>query len=538
MSVEPEPQGRPIPPSPSQPRPPAPPPAALVKREESPLIEYMRARMEIIERELIKERERAASSENLMKQQEALRSDVSAHIERIGAELKAVNSVQELSEDRSEQKGRVSALEKRLDDMHSTWADLIKDTFQRLEDGRAQLTPEIRAFTEALGTLREDVRALGAGFKRLEEEAASQRAMARDLEGLRQELPLSARRREQEELALRDELRAHAERLGEVLLERLNGLDRRIAEDLHRQEERLAAMVRERAALDGTLQEEGSRARQEFLKERTSLQSLFNEQIAGVDRALAQVADRQGGANDSLTRLHGLAEALHAILTQPQKAKDHILQELESEKRDLITALKARSEQLRSYTLERREVERSLGESLMEAHRQIEAARSQGEAERHRAAELEQELRAGAARLELSHADVKDQEGRFCALASERDALLAALAEEAAKVRRQIDERADGDRAWEARVIELQRRVNEERSSKLNAESRAAELEDRLKTLSEHVAKALRDKDQVEQRHAQWSKDRQAIEAQLRKKDEMVAMLSSTFQNLLKKPQS
>ena len=37
-------------------------------------------------------------------------------------------------------------------------------------------------------------------------------------------------------------------------------------------------------------------------------------------------------------------------------------------------------------------------------------------------------------------------------------------------------------------------------------------------------------------RHAEWDKDRQALEAQLRKKDEMVTMLSATFQNLLKKP--
>lgn len=501
-------------------------------------MEYMRARMEIIERELIKERERAAASENIMKQQEALRSDVEAHLNRIGAQLIQEKSVQELSEDRSEQKGRVESLEKRLDDMHGTWAQLLKDAFQRSEDGRAQLTPEIRAFTEAMGALREDVRSLGAGFKRLEDEAASQRALAREVEGLRQEVPLAARRREEEEKALRDELRAHAERLGEALFERLTGMDRRIAEELRHQEDRLEVMIRERASLQEALDEERVRARHDVIKERASLQALFNEQISGLERELVRVTDRQGQTTTALESLHGLAEKVHAILSQPQKAKDLMLQELEAEKKDLMSALKTRTEQLRTYALERREVERSMGESLMQAHRELEGTAARLEAERHRAASIEGERIALGGQLELTRAEVEDREARLSLLASERDALLAALAEEAAKVRRQIDERAEGDRAWEGRVLELQRQLNEQRASRLGAEAHAAELEDRLKTLSEHVARSLREKELVERRHAEWDKDRQSIESQLRKKDEMVAMLSSTFQNLLKKPQS
>ncbi len=314
-------------------------------------------------------------------------------------------------------------------------------------------------------------------------------------------------------------------------------MDRRLAEELKSHEQRLEAMARERAALEDVLEDERTRARSELSKERGALQALFNEQVSGLERSLSALADRQGTASDSLELLHGLSEKVHAILAQPQKAKDQMLQELETEKRDLMSALKTRTEQLRSYSLERREVERSLGEGLMEAHRQVEAERAKGEAERQRTAAVEQTARAFEAQLALSQADVKDREARLQALASERDGLLAALAEEAAKVRRQIDERAEGDRAWESRVLELQRRVNEERGGKLTSAERAAELEDRLKTLSEHVARALREKDLAEQRHAAWDKDRQALEAQLRKKDEMVTMLSSTFQNLLKKPQ-
>lgn len=493
--------------------------------------------MEVIERELIKERERAMASESVMKQQEALRTEVEEHLKKIGEQLRAEKAARDLSEENSAHKGRVEALEKRLDDMHKTWADLLKDAFQRQEDSRAQLAPEVRAFTDAMGALREDVRTLGAAFHRLEEEAASQRALSREVQALRDDLPLSTKRREDEERTLRDELRAHARTLGDALIERLGALDRRLAEELRAQEHRLETMARERAALEDALEEERSRARAELGKERAALQALFNEQVSGLERAMASLADRQGAASDSLELLHGLSEKVHAILAQPQKAKDQMLQELESEKRDLMAALKARTEQLRSYSLERREVERSLGEGLMDAHRQVEAERAKAEAERQRAAALEQGLRALEAQLTLSQADVKERDARFGQLAAERDGLLAALAEEAAKVRRQIDERVEGDRAWEARVLELQRRVNEERGGRLSAEERAAELEDRMKTLSEHVARALKERELVERRHADWDKDRQALEAQLRKKDEMVTMLSSTFQNLLKKPQ-
>lgn len=493
--------------------------------------------MEVIERELIKERERALASESMMKQQEALRTEVEDHLKKIGEQLRTEKASRDLSDENSAHKGRVEALERRLDDMHKTWADLLKDAFSRQEDARAQLIPEVRAFTDSMGALREDVRTLGAAFHRLEEEAASQRALSREVQGLREELPLSTKRREEEERGLRDELRSHADRLGEQLVDRLAGMDRRLAEELKSHEARLESMARERAALEDSLEEERTRARSELSKERAALQALFNEQVSGLERAVSALADRQGAASDSLELLHGLSEKVHAILAQPQKAKDQMLLELEQEKRDLMTALKARTEQLRSYSLERREVERSMGEGLMDAHRQVEAERARYEAERQRGAALEQGLRALEAQLALSQADVKDREARTAALASERDGLLGALAEEAAKVRRQIDERAEGDRAWEARVLELQRRVNEERGGKLSASERTAELEDRLKTLSEHVARALKEKELVETRYAAWDKDRQALEAQLRKKDEMVTMLSGTFQNLLKKPQ-
>ena len=536
MSAEPTPPGKPVPPRPDQPRPPAPPPAALIKKEESPLLEYMRQRMEIIERELIKERERAIASESLMKQQEALRSEVEDQLKRIGEQLRAEKSVRELEDDRSANKGRVEALEHRLDDMHKTWADLLRDAFARQEDSRAALLPEMRAFTESLGAVRDDVRQLGGGLKRVEEESASQRALAHQVEGLRQEVPLAAKRREEEERGLRDELRAFAERLGESVVGRLSEMDRRLAAELKEQGTRLESMARERAALEEALEEQRSQVRHEYLKERSSLQALFNEQLASVEKAVSAMGERQTGANESLERLHSLSDKVHAILSQPAKARDQMLAELEQEKRDLMLALKTRTEQLRSYALERREVERTMGEGLMEAHRQLELERARREEERQRGAALDQAIRILQADVELARQDVKDREARLGASAGERDALLGALAEEAAKVRRQIDERADADRAWEARVLELQRRVNEERGAKLAADGRAAELDDRLKTLSEHLARALREREGADRRVSEWDKDRAALETQLRKKDEMVAMLSSTFQNLLKKP--
>ena len=49
------------------------------------------------------------------------------------------------------------------------------------------------------------------------------------------------------------------------------------------------------------------------------------------------------------------------------------------------------------------------------------------------------------------------------------------------------------------------------------------------------MTKALQDKDAVVNRFGAWSQEREKLLSTIREKDEMISMLSSTFQGMLKK---
>jgi len=53
--------------------------------------------------------------------------------------------------------------------------------------------------------------------------------------------------------------------------------------------------------------------------------------------------------------------------------------------------------------------------------------------------------------------------------------------------------------------------------------------------LRAQLAKALQDKDAVVNRFGAWSQEREKLLQTIREKDEMISMLSSTFQGMLKK---
>ncbi|MFC1679483.1 hypothetical protein ACFL2T_04660, partial [Elusimicrobiota bacterium] len=522
---------------PGSPRPPAPPPAGMVRREESPLMEYMRQRMEIMEREILKERERALGSEALLKQQEDLRNQVETQLKKISQQVRQEKTVRDLEDNKQQSVARVEALEKRLDEMHNTWAELLKDSVKRQEATHKSLAPEIRAFTEGMAALRDELRVMKEGFSRLQEDVHPFSSLASEVEGLRAAIPAASRRREAEDKALRDELSGMVDRIGEGLIERLDAIDRRVAQEVHEHQDRLATMSQERHALQESVEEQHHRIRQEHLKERVALESQFNDQVAGLKTSLESLAERQTGAADSIARLQDLSKKVHAILTQPAKAKDQMVQELEIEKRDLMAALKQRTEQLRAYTLERREVERSMGESLMDLNRQLELERSKHQQEKDHIASLENALQALRAQMELKEEEGKQKDQRFSALAEERDSLVRALTEEAEKVRKQIEDRTASDKLWEGRILDFQKAVADEREQRLAAEGAVSELRAQTQTLSDHIARVLRDKETTEKKFSEWDKERETLEETMHKKDEMIGMLSSTFQNLLKKPE-
>ena len=65
--------------------------------------------------------------------------------------------------------------------------------------------------------------------------------------------------------------------------------------------------------------------------------------------------------------------------------------------------------------------------------------------------------------------------------------------------------------------------------------ARVQDLKARLAALGDQLAKALQEKDQALSRGASWEGERARLLATLKEKDEVISMLNSTFQGLLKK---
>lgn len=522
-----QPPDRPSPPPSSLP--PAPPPLGLLRKEETPLMEYLRKRMEILERELAVERERARAAEGLVKQQETLRGEVEGQLKGIADQMRQEKALREAEHDKTASHGRIEALEQRLDEMHKTWASLLKDAIGRRELGLSETTASVEKLSRALDELRQD-------FASLQGSVAGVAQFPAEVQELRTLLPVLAKARTEDETLLREQLREMLSAYGEAVASRMKDIGARLAEESGRQRERVEQLVRDRATLAAAFEEQKGAAREEALKERAQLQRHLDEQLALLRESVAAFASKQGEASDVLSDVRKLAEAVHALLQRPEKAKDQILQEAEGEKRDLMHALKERTEQLRAYAIERREVERSLGESLMDLNRQLEGERAAHQSTRSQVAGLERAADALRAEAELLQKELAAKDDRFAQLSAERDALLASLAEEAEKVRRRIEERTRSEGAWEARLLELQKLVTDEREQRAKAELSISELRAQAQTLSDHLGRVLREKETTDARGLQWQKEREDLLEQLRKKDDMIAMLSATFRNLLKKP--
>jgi chromosome segregation ATPase len=220
-----------------------------------------------------------------------------------------------------------------------------------------------------------------------------------------------------------------------------------------------------------------------------------------------------------------------------KEAKDQLIQALEQEKKDLSEALKARNEEIRAYAMERREVERSLGESLMELTRQLEVERSKQAVSQEQIASLRLDISALQAEIRLLSQNIEQKDQRLARKALECEELDKTLSEQASKLRAQLQEKLESDRLWGEKMSQQQKILEQEREARLHAEQLGSDLRAQLQTLTDHLSRVLREKESDEGKFAQWDKEREQLLNTLRKKDEMIAMLSATFQNLLKKPE-
>ncbi len=257
----------PFPPDPNEPKPPAPPPAGLMKSEESPLVEYMRHRLDSMERELIRSKEQALSAKNMLEHQEKLRLEVENHLKSISAELKREKQLRDSEESQAQSAGRIEALEHRLDEMHASWAGLLRDAIKGQEASREAVAPRLDNVAGEFATVRDEIVRLKDELAAVRKALAPVDDLAGEVDSLRKAFPETTRRRAIEDKALRDEIGGLAEKLGDTIGQRLEAIDRRIAQELHANQERLSAIQRERDTLRETIDEQHHRIRQEHLKE-------------------------------------------------------------------------------------------------------------------------------------------------------------------------------------------------------------------------------------------------------------------------------
>jgi chromosome segregation ATPase len=476
-------------------------------------MEYLRRRMEAMERELLSERERARGAENLLKQQELLRAEVESHLKALSEQMRQQKAVQDLEESKQSSQGRVAALEQRLDEMHKTWASLLKES---VSGGGG---PGGSQVCDALAALQVEV----AGLRKCIQSAPD--LLSSDIGELRSLVSALARTRSEDEALKREQVREMIAAFGDSMGLRLREIGERLREEICAHQERLEEADKERRALALTIEEQRQSDALERRKDKESSQERLDSRLLGLESSLRDLQQGQAASSGAAHELRELAQSIHSILTLPEKAKDEILAGLEAEKRDLMAALRERTEACRAASEERRNAERKLEESLDESLRHLEAERSEHRKTRERAADLERTV-----------SGMKAESERLSRVEAERDELLASLAEESERLRSQISDRRKSEEGWEARLIEERSACQAEREKRLQAEGAAADLRGQTAALGEHISRLLREGEAAESRASGWQKEREELLSQLRKKEEMVAMLSSTFRNLLKAP--
>lgn len=570
----------PQPPAPPRSIPPMPPSPELLRAAAAPhvpltpMMDFLQRRLDSLERDLSLERERAQAAQNLLKQQEALRGEVESQLKALTANLRREKAERESEEVKSHARGRIDALEKRLDEMHQSWVSLLKDAIAQRDSGAKDLSASQAALAQAVTASQTALAQMVTSSQTAlaQSVAAAQGESAKEQAGLAQEQALlKARvgelsgalkefldkiglwRSETQGLAqLGPELRGLASQIpaesrrfeGQVaqtlaqfsteLRESLASWQRQQAIEIEKQESRLQALAREREALLRAAEEQNHALRQEHLKEKIHRDKELAENTAELERKLDTLAQGQErGSRESAEVRANLAKAIEKLMTPPQ-AKDAAIAALELEKGDLLRVLKSRTESLQRYTLERREVEKTLGESLLALQREFDEERRKHLAGASRLSQLEFDNACLQDKLAAAQRSGGEKDARWAALAAERDELVGALLAEAEKVRQQIEDRGKAESEWARKLEELRQGFARETQERAKESAAVSELRAQIATLSDHLARALRENDSVEGRTSSWENERQSLLSALKEKEEMISMLNATFQNMLR----
>ena len=522
----------PLEPKPPRPVPPAPPRPEWIKPAASagpaaagvtPVMDFFQRRVENLERELALERERAQAAQSLLGHQESLRSEVDAHLKALTDQLKREKIERDGDEARSRSHGRVEALEKRLDEMNSTFAQLLKDAVSSREGGpsSAALAAELSAFR---GALKDGM----DGVARWRGELRELSALVPTVQGLTERLP-------QDEKLFEESVGRRLDDFSARLARSLEDWKRAQETERAALDAKVEALARERGDLSRVWETQSRTLREEQFKDRVARETDLSRQIAELASRLTELsAAQEGTVRGSDAARQDLGRVI-SILTATPKAKDSIISELEDEKNQLASLARERQDALRRFAEERREVEKSMGDGLLKLTGQLEDERARTRAVEAAAALRVGELETLKARLADMEKSVADREARAGQLSAERDELARSLISEADKVRRGLEERRDAEAAVETRINELRQRLGEEASRRASAEGAAYDARAQMGTLAEQTARTLQERDVTLARFSDWEKERQRLLETIRKKDEMISLLSATFQGALKK---
>jgi chromosome segregation ATPase len=491
------------------------------------MMDFFQKRVEMLERELVAEREKAAAASNLLSQQEALKNEVEGHLKALTDQLRREKAERDGEEAKSHARGRVEALERRLDEMNATFAQLLKEAVSR-QSPAAAIVP-VEALGAELTVFRRTIKDVADQVTRWRDEMKELPALLPEVRNIASRIPEDERRFE-------DQISRRLEDFAAKLQGTLSDWERHHDLELRKQDDRLQSLVDERAALSKLWLEQGQSIRQEFLKERIHRETAVSDQIAELAKRLdaVNVGQREAGAGSASVR-EGLDQILR-VLTATPKAKDEVIVELEAEKAELLKAMRERHQQLRAVLDERREIEKTMGDSLVALSGELERERAATRAADARTEGVKGDLETLKNRIADLERSLSERDARAESLGAERDELTRALVAEAEKVRLAMAERSAADERWHQRMLELQRKVEDENARASQEAASVSDLRAKVATLSEHMARALQERDAIVARFADWERERQRLLEALKQKDGMVAMLSSAFQGSLKKP--
>ena len=492
------------------------------------MMDFFQKRIEMLEKELGAERERASAASNLLSQQEALKNEVEGHLKGLTDQLRREKAERDGDEAKSHARGRVEALERRLDEMNATFAQLLKEAVSR--------QPPAAVYSAAEPALGAELTVFRRTIKDVADQVTRWRDEMKELPALLPEVRSIASRIPEDERRFEDQISRRLEEFAIKLQGTLSDWERHHDLELRKQDDRLQSLVDERAALSTMWQEQGHSIRQEHLKERISRETAVADQIAELAKRLDAVnlSQREAGAGSASVR-EALDQVVRILTTTP-KAKDEVIVELEAEKSELLKAMRERHEQLRAVLDERREIEKTMGDSLVSLSGELERERARTRAADARTEGVKGDVETLNSRIADLERTLSERDARALSLGAERDELTRALVAEAEKVRLALNERTAADERWHQRMLEVQRKVEDETARAGQEAATTSDLRAKVATLSEHMARALQERDGIAARFADWERERQRLLDALKQKDGMVAMLSSAFQSSLKKP--